>query len=133
MFVHVGDVVQGFVSALERPEVSIGQIYIISDVRAYSYEEIYNIMADIFDKQPPRTHIPVWLAKVMVAPVQGINYLRRKPNFIWRISTMDTFRFNRSYSSVKARRDLGYEPRHPLPAGLRETAAWYREEGLIKG
>jgi len=132
MFVHVKDVVQGFMAALERPERSIGQTYIISDSRAYSYEEIYAIMANIFGKEPPSTHIPIALAKVMVAPVQGINYLRRRPNFIWRVSTMDTFRFDRNYSISKARRELGYEPRHPLPEGLKETADWYREEGLIK-
>ena len=133
MFVHVEDVVQGFVQALQRPQVSIGQTYIVSDVRAYSYEEIYAIMAKIFHKEPPKRHIPVWLAKVMVAPVQGFNYLRRKPNFIWRISTMDTFKFDRNYSIAKARQELGYEPQHALPEGLKETADWYREEGYIKG
>lgn len=132
MFVHVEDVVQGFLAALERPQASIGQTYIVSDSRAYSYEEIYGIMAGIFHKPPPRTHLPIWLAKAMVAPVQLLNLVRGRENFLWRVSTMDTFRFDREYSIAKARRELGYEPRHPLPEGLRETAEWYREQGYIK-
>ncbi len=30
-----------------------------------------------------------------------------------------------------AKRDLGFEGRIPLPAGLSGTAAWYREQGWL--
>lgn len=130
-FVHVGDAVQGIVLALENGEKAKGQTYIITDKRAYSYEEIYGIMADIFGKEPPRRHVPVALAKAMVAPVQLVQWLRGKPNFLWRVSTMDTFKVDRNYSIEKARRELGYEPRYPLAEGLKETADWYKENGYI--
>lgn len=131
-FVHVKDVVQAFILALEGFERAKDQTFIITDSRAYSYEEIYGIMARIFEKKPPRRHVPITLAKTMVAPVQLFNWLRRKPNFLWRVRTMDTFKVDRNYSIAKARRDLGYEPKHPLPEGLRETATWYKENGHIK-
>lgn len=130
-FVHVEDVVQGFVRALERFDHAKGNTYVITDARAYSYEEIYGIMARIFGKEPPRRHVPVALAKAMVAPLQLLNRARGRENFLWRVSTMDTFKVDRSYSIAKARRELGYEPHHPLPEGLEETAAWYRENGHI--
>ena len=131
-FVHVDDVVQGFVRALERFDEAKGGTYIITDARAYSYEEIYGIMAIIFGKEPPRRHVPVSIAKAMVAPVQLVNRLRGKENFLWRVGTMDTFKVDRNYSIAKARRELGYEPAHPLPEGLGETASWYRENGYIR-
>jgi len=130
-FVHVSDVVQGFLLALAKFEEAKGKTYIITDSRAYSYEEIYGIMAKIFGKKPPHIHIPVALAKVMVAPVQLVNWMRRKPNFIWRVNSMDTFKVDRNYSIERARRELGYEPQHPLPQGLEETVAWYRENGYL--
>ncbi len=131
-FVHVQDVVQAFVLALERFEACKGQTYIISDQRAYSYEEIYGIMAKIFGKTPPKRHVPVWAAKAMVAPVQFYSWLRRKPNFLWRVSTMNTFKLDRNYSIAKARRELAYMPKHTLRDGLKETAEWYRENGYIQ-
>ena len=130
-FVHVSDVVQGFILALERFQAVKGRTFIISDSRAYSYEEIYAILAVIFGKDPPVMHIPVPLAKVMVAPVQLLNWIRRRHNFIWRVSTMDTFRMDRDYSIMRARADLGYEPKHAIPQGLTETAIWYKENGYL--
>jgi len=132
-FVHVSDVVHSFISALENFDAVKDRTYIISDSKAYSYEEIYAIMARILGKKPPRLHIPIPLAKVMVAPVQLFNGIRRKPNFIWRVSTMDTFKVDRNYSIAKARAELGYEPEHSLPEGLAETVGWYKENGYIRG
>jgi dihydroflavonol-4-reductase len=130
-FVHVSDAVQGFILALENFQGAKGRTYIITDSRAYSYEEIYEIMARIFNKKPPRLHVPIALAKVMVAPVQLVNWIRRKPNFIWRVGTMNTFKVDRNYSIERAGKELGYEPRYALPQGLEETAVWYKENGYI--
>ncbi|HSA35946.1 MAG TPA: NAD(P)-dependent oxidoreductase, partial [Methanomassiliicoccales archaeon] len=43
-FVHVKDVVQGFVKALDRP-ASIRGTYIITQARPYTYEEVYRVLA----------------------------------------------------------------------------------------
>lgn len=131
-FVHVEDVAQGFALALERFEEARGRTYFITDAKAYSYEEIYGIMSRILGREPPRRHLPVPLAKAMVAPVQLYNWIRRRQNFIWRVGTMNIFRYDRDYSIDRARRELGYEPKHPLPEGLAETVAWYRENGYIR-
>ena len=131
-FVHVEDVAQAFALALERPEVSNGQTYIVTDERAYNYEEIYGILARIFKKDPPRRHLPVALAKLIAAPVQAINAIRGKQNFIWRVQTMDTFKVDRWYSIEKVRRELGYSPRNKLEEGLRQTVRWYEQNGYIR-
>ncbi len=131
-FVHIEDVVQGFILALERPEASVGRVYFITDSRAYSYDEVYAILASILGKEPPKWHVPVLLAKIIAAPVQGFNWLRRKPSFIWRIDSMDVFRVDRSYSIQRAQKELGYEPKHSLTDGLKETVDWYRANGYVK-
>jgi nucleoside-diphosphate-sugar epimerase len=72
------------------------------------------------------------MAKMLAAPVQAFNWLRRKPSFIWRIDSMDVFRVDRWYSIKRAQKDLGYQPKHSLPDGLKETVAWYRANGYVK-
>ena len=131
MFVHVKDVVQGFLLCLDKPEVAQGKVYFITDQRAYSYEELYGIMADILGKPRPRLHLPVFLAKIMVAPIQGLDALRGKRNFIWRIKTMDTFKVDRHYSINRAVKDLSYRPSYDLASGLRETIQWYKDNGYL--
>jgi dihydroflavonol-4-reductase len=130
-FVHISDVVQAFILALDHFDAAKGKTFIVTDSRAYSYEEIYGILASIFGKKPPSLHIPIPLAKAMVAPIQLVNAIRRNPNFIWRVSTMDTFKVDRNYSIERARKELGYEPKHSLPEGLKETAVWYQKNGFI--
>lgn len=131
MFVHVKDVVQGFLLCLEKKQVAQGKVYFITDDRAYSYEELYGIIAEILGKPRPRFHLPVFLAKIMVAPIQGLDAMRGKRNFIWRIKTMDTFKVDRHYSINRVQMDLGYRPTYDLDSGLRETVQWYKENGHL--
>jgi len=41
------------------------------------------------------------------------------------------FKHNRTFSTGKARRLLGCEPKADLDEGFRRTVAWYREHGLL--
>jgi dihydroflavonol-4-reductase len=129
-FVHAKDVAQGFARALEN-ERSIGQCYIISGERSHTYEDVYRILGDITGIEPPRTHLPAWLAKMFIAPVQAFDSLLGRKNFLFRLSTVDSVRENRSYSIAKAQRDLGYSPEYDLRKGLEETVQWYRQNGYI--
>ena len=55
-FVYVKDVVQGFVKALDSP-ASIKGTYIITQSRPYTYEEVYRVLANIFQQKEPRWRI----------------------------------------------------------------------------
>lgn len=129
-FVHARDVAQGFALALEN-ERSIGQCYIISGERSHTYEDVYRILGDITGIEPPRTHLPVWMAKMFIAPVQAFDSLRGRKNFLFRLSTVDSVMENRSYSIAKAQMELGYSPEYDLHRGLAETVRWYRQNGYL--
>jgi len=130
-FVHVRDVVKGISLSLDRYDDSLNRTFIISEGRAYPYGEVYSILADILGTRPPRMHVPAPLAKVMMAPVQGVNGLLGRDNFMWRVSTVDSVTSDRSYSIERARRELGFEPSYDLRSGLEETVEWYKEKGYI--
>lgn len=129
-FVHVKDVVQGFVRTLDSP-ASIGRIYIISQARPYTYEEVYRILADIFHQKEPRWRVPKVMAKLMMLPVEGFNLLIGRENFLYRRETVNSVTSDRAFRIDRARRDLGFEPAYDLPEGMAETVAWYRENGYL--
>lgn len=128
-FAHVEDVCQGIVKAL-APAGSHG-VFNITDDRAYTYEDVYAIMSGLVGRKPPRTHLPVWLAKTLIAPVEGMNRLMGRENFLYHLSTVRSVTTDRAYSIENAKAQLGYRPCHPLPDGLRETVQWYREQGYM--
>ena len=130
-FVHVKDVCQGFRLVLEKSDVSVGETYIISEDRAYTYIEVFNILAEILGKAPPKHHIPPILAKILIAPVELVNKITGRENFMWHVSTVDAVTSDRAYSIEKAKRELGYRPKYDLKTGLKETVEWYKAHGYI--
>lgn len=129
-FVHVKDVVQGFVKALDRP-ASVGGTYIITQARPYTYEEVYRVLAKIFQKGEPRWRLPRPLAKLMMLPIEGFCTLVGRENFLYRRETVESVTSDRAFRIDRARTDLGYEPVYDLPEGMAETVAWYRENGYL--
>ena len=129
-FVHVKDVVQAFVKALDRP-ASIRGTYIISQARPYTYEEVYRVLANIFQQKEPRWRVSRPLAKLMMLPIEGFTALIGRENFLYRRETVESVTSDRAFLIDRARRDLGYEPKYDLPEGMAETVAWYRENGYL--
>ncbi len=129
-FVHVKDVVQGFLKTMDS-QASIGRTYIISQARPYTYEEVYRVLANIFQQKEPRWRVPRGLAKLMMLPIEGFNLLIGRENFLYRRETVNSVTSDRAFKIDRARRDLGYEPEYDLPEGRAETVAWYRENGYL--
>jgi nucleoside-diphosphate-sugar epimerase len=44
---------------------------------------------------------------------------------------VDFFRKSRSFDISKARRELGFQPRMALKAGIQRTVDWYQKEKLL--
>jgi dihydroflavonol-4-reductase len=130
-FVHIDDVVQGFTLAAEKPATSKGRTYNISDNRAYSYKEVYGIIADVLGKKPPTLHCPTFFAKVFAFKIETANRLLGREDFMWHTSMVDSVTSDRAYSIERAVKELGYKPRYSLRDGLKETVAWYREKGVF--
>jgi len=129
-FVHVKDVVQAFMKALEAP-ASIGRTYIITQARPYTYEEVYRVLADIFQQPEPRWRVPKGLAKIMMMPIEGFSALIGRENFLYRRETVESVTSDRAFSIDRAREELGYEPEYDLPRGMAETVAWYKDNGYL--
>jgi nucleoside-diphosphate-sugar epimerase len=126
---YVSDLVAGIILCGEHPN-ALGQTYVLGGPRYTSIAELVETLARVVGKPVARGHIPVrpvmaaatvceWLCKPF--GIEPPLYPRR----------LDFFTKDRAFSTAKARRELGYEPRVDLEEGLRLTFEWYRSAGWL--
>jgi dihydroflavonol-4-reductase len=127
--VHVDDLVNGFLLCGTLPQ-ALGELFIITGPEAPTLNELVAAMAAAMGVPAPRLKVPL-------APVSAAALLCEKlcvplgiepPIYRRRVAF---FTHHREFNISKARRLLGYEPRVSLKEGVRRTAAWYSEQGLI--
>jgi nucleoside-diphosphate-sugar epimerase len=126
---YISDLVDGFVCAGNHPN-AVGEVFTIGGEGYTTLRNIVNLIADILDKPRPRWRIPyppVYWASVACDRVGKI--LKINPPLYPR--RVEFFVKDRAFSIEKAKSTIGYLPRVGLKEGLRRTADWYRQEGLI--
>ncbi|MBU6998450.1 MAG: NAD-dependent epimerase/dehydratase family protein [Theionarchaea archaeon] len=128
-FVYIKDVVQGFLKA--RTQRAIGGTYFISSERALTYTEVYETLGRLLGRNPPTLHVPVALAKAVIAPLELLYGLLGKEDFMAHVSTVEATQNDRAYSWKKAYSDFGYKPEYSFEKGAEITLEWYRENGYI--
>jgi nucleoside-diphosphate-sugar epimerase len=126
---YIDNLVDGFLLAGDSDR-SVGQVYIVADER---YVPLWNLVYSIADEvgvKRPYLRIPArpvqWLGSLVQAVCVpfGIDppIHRRRVDF---------FTKSRAFRIDKAKTELGYQPKVGLEEGIRRTARWYREKGLL--
>jgi len=117
---YVGNLVDAILLALEN-DAAVGQIYNIRDERLVTRNEFIGAVAEHLDKEMPR-RVPVWLAKSIVGPIEGIAKLRGKKEApLLTRARIKFMTLNLDFSIDKAKRELGYQPRVDFKEGMREA------------
>jgi dihydroflavonol-4-reductase len=125
--VHVDDVAEGHLLALERGR--IGQRYILGgeDVKL---REMLAVIARMVGRKPPTIQLPRWPLYPLALAAQGIAGFTRKEPFL----TVDGLKMSQYlmfFSSEKAQRELGYQAR-PYAQGLSDALDWFRGSGYLR-
>jgi nucleoside-diphosphate-sugar epimerase len=127
---YVTDTVEGFRLAAES-ERAVGEVYIIGGDGYFTLAQFARTVADVLGCRPPWLKLPVrplygvaWLCESICVP------LRIQPPIFRR--RVDIFVKDRAFDISKAKRDLGYQPKIDVREGIRRTAEWYREQGLLE-
>lgn len=127
--VHVDDLVDGIILCGTRPE-ALGETFILAGPQAPTLNEIAALVAQATGASPPRFHIPVfpiyaagWLCEMLCVPF-GIDppLHRRRVGF---------FTHHREFDCSKAKLRIGYAPRIEPAEGIRRTARWYAQQGML--
>lgn len=138
-FCYVKNQVAGIRLAAERGKP--GEVYFISDERSYAFEEVIDAIAAELGRRLWKPHIPVPLALCLGLTLELLaKVLRFYPFLIPQTGRPPFSRKSVAWLSEsrlfvdisKARRELGYAPRHSLSTGIRETIAWYRSQGHMR-
>lgn len=127
--VHVSDLVEGIILCGTKDE-AVGNIYILTGEKPVTLNKLVEEIASVVNVSPPKLRLPVapiyyagFACEILCKPL-GINpplYRRR----------VDFFKKDRAFSIKKAKAELGFQPTVDLEAGLKNTAAWYAQQGLL--
>lgn len=128
-FIHIDDLCEAFYLCA-RQEVAIGQTYIIADDHAITLNQITATIAGALEIPPPRRNLPMWMLKAAALACEGICWpLRVSPPIHRRRASW--FAATRSFTTAKARRELAFDPKVRIEAGLTDMVQSYREAGWI--
>ncbi|HJT55788.1 MAG TPA: NAD-dependent epimerase/dehydratase family protein [Ktedonobacteraceae bacterium] len=128
-FCYVTDVVQGFLLAAYH-ENAPGNVYNITNDRPLTQLEMFNAIADAVGGVRPTLHLPylpIYYGSIVAEKVVA-RATRTKP-VVTQLGAM-MFGSDNRHSVAKARRELGYEPKVDLRAGIRLAAEWFNAGGM---
>jgi dihydroflavonol-4-reductase len=124
--VHVDDVAEGHVLALERGVV--GQRYILGSENLMLGELLALVAASV-GRRPPTIRLPMALVWPIAVGAETVARLTGIEPMV----TRDHAKMARKrmfFSSAKAGRELGYAPR-PAKAAIEDAVAWFRQVGKL--
>jgi dihydroflavonol-4-reductase len=125
--VHVDDVAEGHILALERG--SIGRNYILGSENM-SLAAILATVAELTNRRPPRIKLPHGL----VIPIAGMAELWAHATGREPFATREAVKLARKtmfFSSERAILELGYRPR-PARDAIADAVAWFREHRYVR-
>jgi nucleoside-diphosphate-sugar epimerase len=126
---YVDDVVEGLRLCAETPAAA-GRTYLIAGARYTTLAELVALIARMLNVREPWIRMPVWPVWLAGALCEAICVpLRIEPPLYRR--RVDFYRKSRAFDISRARRELGFDPKVDLETGIRQTAAWYRDQGLL--
>jgi nucleoside-diphosphate-sugar epimerase len=126
---YIDDLVDGIVQCGEVPE-AVGEVFLLAGPRYTTLNELVEKVAAALGRRPPRGRLPLWpLLTAAVLCEAACRPLGIDPPLHRR--RCDFFTKDRAFTSEKARRMLGYDPKVDLATGLKRTVDWYRRVGLL--
>jgi dihydroflavonol-4-reductase len=125
--VHVDDVAEGHLLALDKGE--IGERYILGgeDVRL---QQMLAVIAGLANRRPPRVKLPRGPLYPLAYAAETVARFTNKEPFIT-ADALNMSKYRMFFSSDKAARALGYKAR-PYREGLADAMEWFGREGYLQ-
>jgi dihydroflavonol-4-reductase len=124
--VHVDDVAEGHLLALERGQ--IGQSYVLGG-EDVSLKTMLTDIAEIVGRRAPRVQLPRAPLYPLAYAAEAVASVSGKEPFLT-IDALKMAKYHMFFSSAKATRELGYSAR-PYKQGLTDAIAWFRQAGYV--
>jgi nucleoside-diphosphate-sugar epimerase len=123
--VFVDDVIQAILLASEL-ESANGRAYNITDGSTPALRDFIGFIVESLGLPVPERHVPPALAVAGCYSSEYLGHLLRvKRAPLMNISRLRFLYYNQHYSIVRARSELGYQPRYTYHDGLPPTLEWF--------
>lgn len=122
--VHVSNVVEAALLASSN-QAACGRCYIVTDERAYSTRELYEMICLALGKRVPRWSVPVGLLATLGGAGDLIGRIGRT-RILFDSDALNKLLGSAWYSSERIARELGYRPLVSFEAALPDMIASYR-------
>lgn len=129
-FVYVKDLVQAIYLAMEREVVH--REYFISDGQVYHSTDFSDLVRrELGNPFMVRIKAPVWVLRLVCNVVGTLAQWRGKTATLNRDKYHILCQRNWQCDITPAQKELGYSPEYDLERGVKETIAWYKQEGWL--
>lgn len=128
--VYVKDLARGMI-AIAKASSAVGQIYYLCNDDFCSWNEVAELLSDIFAQPLRRITVPISLAFLAAAASDFTGKILQKPL----VMNLDKFRELKATHWIcdnsKAKRECGFHAQYDLLEALAETAEWYQTNGWL--
>lgn len=127
--IHVSDLVRGLLLASEHPAAP-GQIFVMPGHEVMATQQMVEHIAHALGRRVPRLRVPLWpFVAAAVVLEKTLKPLGIQPPLHRR--RLDFFRKSFVFATEKSSAVLGFSSQIAFRDGARETAEWYRAQGLL--
>jgi nucleoside-diphosphate-sugar epimerase len=129
--IYVQDLVEGILSAATHPKAK-GRTYFLSHRKPVSWSELATTGAQIMGLRPRALRVPPSLARAFGFVAELWSLASGRPSILSREKIREAECSCWTCAADRAAAELGFEAQTPLPAGLAQTLAWYKEAGWLR-
>ncbi len=122
----VFDVVEALILAAENPR-SAGQVYFITDGRAYAWSEITEAITEGLGVKKFYLKVPYAVQVAAAALSEALARARKKTPLLSRQHLASSRKYCWVYDGTKIERELGFKPTMDMKAAVRSALDWARE------
>ena len=123
-FCYIDNLIQGLMAA-ERSNNSGGEIYFISDKRAYTYDEIFQKIAKQFGTTLKEIHLPRWLGSICGFAFKSLSVMGF---YSLPLYTAWNMILNMACDIKKAKERINYKPLIETNEGIERVVKYFIEE-----
>ncbi len=127
---HSDDLVRGMILAAES-EFAAGKTYFISSEEYYSWPQVGKLTAAIMKKWYVTVRVPHFIVYFIAAIAQTIAAMQRKAATLNIEKARDITQQYWVCDTSKAVHELGYRQELSIEEGIRNTVAWYEQQGWL--
>jgi nucleoside-diphosphate-sugar epimerase len=129
-FIFVRDLIEGLIAAARTPQAA-GRTYFLAHPRPVAWSEFNATAARIMNRRLKVVRVPAVVAAAVGYCGDGWSRITGKPGIISSDKVTEARCLCWVCDTRRAAKELGFEARTDLEAGLVKTLAWYKEAGWL--